>query len=195
MRSLDVRGTWVVLRVLACAVVPLLSSCSPAPMAPDDSFTVTGFRQGLLSIDANDESHVSTEGNSFPYIENGPCVVAGQARQCMWYGHEISWKSRNTVTKLDCTFETSDAFVSANAASKAGTASKVNHLTLELQGLSGSHTDGGYVAFGHFGNTGRPPIQETESCSYKGREVLKYDFTIYFLPDKTPPGNNGEVPH
>lgn len=151
---------------LALAVIAMPASA--------DGFRVTGFHQGLVTVGRHSEPAIGTRGDAFDYAPNGPCTVAGEQRQCMWYGFEFDYAGGQEVNALACTVESSDAVVEVDPSKRANHAAERFNYTLQLDGANGHFINPQYTIWG----ANSEPFKQTTWCRYGDREVLRFTLTI-----------------
>jgi hypothetical protein len=158
--------------IIACIV---LAGCASSNVnsGGEKTLKITGFRQGLVNFDSKDEPQIYKVGSSFPYQVNGTCVAAGKGVPCMWHGFEFSFEAPSEDSELNCISEASRKRDEVNPSTVVESGVTSARWGFALTGQSGHYVRPQYT----FG-IGDRPFQDATTCTFNGKEVLKFDFTI-----------------
>ena len=153
----------------------VLAGCASTAAVPEAQQTlkITGFRQGLVNFDPDREPRIYEAGSSFPYRVNGECVAAGKTVPCMWHGFEFTFEASSEDPELVCTSEASQDRNEVNPSAVVASGTPVARWGFVLEGRSGHYVRPQYT----FG-IGDRPFRDVSTCTFNGKEVLKFDFTI-----------------
>jgi hypothetical protein len=139
---------------------------------------VAGLSVGLMREHSDGEWRIYSPGNSFPLVPNGPCVVAGKAQTCMWYGFEFDYASNipDQVLTCEARFNKPTDMVTADRIESTDTADAT--FSIPLRGLKGHYSQAAHV----FRNPDDAPTAwiAAIACKHNAKEVIRVTFTALY---------------
>lgn len=165
----------VLARLSYYLIAALLPACSTVPNSPAE-LEITGFRQGTINMSDDRHPIIEMAGNDFVYQENGTCIADGKSIPCMWHGFEFDFISPESATLLLCdtTFD-SPAYL-VNPKKSYGDHISVFKWDITLEGRRGHLV---YPQYSGRWDESKSYIRHSKTtCSYKGVEVLAFEFTV-----------------
>jgi hypothetical protein len=130
--------------------------------------------------EGDEEWRIYSPGKTFPLVPNGPCVVAGKAQTCMWYGFEFDYSSSapDQVLVCEARFNKPTDMVAADRIESTDVADAT--FEIPLKGRNGHYSQAAHV----FRNPDDAPTPWSAAilCKHNTEELFNFTFTALYEP-------------